>query len=83
LAAGAVARKLDSERQTIEATIKGRLEEEYRLRIADKEKALHDARKVNEELYRKLQQGSQQSQGEVLELRAGGHSQKSVPRGPT
>jgi len=62
-----IARKLDAERQAIEASISTRLEEEHRLRIADKDKALQDALRVNQELNRKLQQGSQQSQGEVLE----------------
>ena len=36
--------------------------------LLEKEKQLADALKVNEELKRKLQQGSQQTQGEVLEL---------------
>jgi hypothetical protein len=35
---------------------------------AEKDKKLQDAIKANEELRRKLQQGSQQTQGEVLEL---------------
>jgi hypothetical protein len=63
-----VGRRVDAERQEIEVCVARRLEEEYRLRIAEKEKALQDARRVNEELNRKLQQGSQQTQGEVLEL---------------
>jgi hypothetical protein len=63
-----VKRKIDLERREIEANMANRLEQTYQLRIADKEKALHDARKANEELSRKLLQGSQQSQGEVLEL---------------
>jgi hypothetical protein len=58
-----VGRRVDAERQKIEATVA----DQFRLQIADKEKALHDVRKVNEALTRKLQQGSQQSQGEVLE----------------
>ncbi|HSH55772.1 MAG TPA: DUF2130 domain-containing protein [Candidatus Limnocylindrales bacterium] len=43
-------------------------DERQRLNIAAKEKQLQDALKVNEELQRKLQQGSQQMQGEVMEL---------------
>jgi hypothetical protein len=62
-----VGRRMSAERQKIEATVVRRVEHQYQLHIADKEKALQDARKVNEELTRKLQQGSQQSQGEVLE----------------
>ena len=63
-----VGRRVDAQRQEIEASVARRVEDGYRLRIADKEKALQDARRANEELSRKLHQGSQQSQGEVLEL---------------
>jgi len=42
--------------------------EEHRLKDAEKDKKLQDAIIANEELRRKLQQGSQQTQGEVLEL---------------
>ncbi|MBR0831355.1 DUF2130 domain-containing protein [Bradyrhizobium manausense] len=63
-----IKRKVDLERREIETNLANRLEQTYQLRIADKDKALHDARKANEELSRKLLQGSQQSQGEVLEL---------------
>jgi hypothetical protein len=38
------------------------------LKLAEKEKQIQDAKKANEELKRKLEQGSQQLQGEVLEL---------------
>jgi hypothetical protein len=63
-----VARKLDDERRKIEEATAKRLDEEHRLREAEKDKMLQDALKVNEDLRRKLQQGSQQAQGEVLEL---------------
>lgn len=43
-------------------------EEKQRLNLAAKDKQLQDAMKVNEELQRKLQQGSQQMQGEIMEL---------------
>jgi hypothetical protein len=43
-------------------------DEEFRLREADKNKQLEDMRKQIDELRRKADQGSQQSQGEVLEL---------------
>ena len=42
--------------------------EAQRLKLAEKDKQLDDARKSNEDLQRKLSQGSQQTQGEVLEL---------------
>lgn len=63
-----VTRKLDEERVRIrEEGAKLALAEHY-LKDAEKEKKLQDAIKANEELHRKLQQGSQQTQGEVLEL---------------
>jgi hypothetical protein len=43
-------------------------QEEQRLRLKEKDLQLDEIRKVNEDLKRKLEQGSQQRQGEVLEL---------------
>lgn len=62
-------RQLDEERQKIteEASHKAAEKEQYR--IAQLEKQLSDATKVNNDLTRKLEQGSQQTQGEVLELK--------------
>jgi hypothetical protein len=62
------ARKIDEERQKIQDETARRFAEEYRMRDAEKDKKLQDALKVNDELKRKLEQGSQQTQGEVLEL---------------
>ena len=44
------------------------LSEEQRLQMAEKDKKLQDALRANEDLRRKLEQGSQQLQGEVAEL---------------
>jgi hypothetical protein len=63
-----VARKVDAERAVIQEETTKQLHEEYRLKDAEKDKKLQDALRMNEELRRKLQQGSQQTQGEVLEL---------------
>jgi hypothetical protein len=62
------ARKIDSERQKIQEEASKRTEEQYQLKLAEKEKQIQDAKKANEELKRKLEQGSQQTQGEVMEL---------------
>ncbi len=61
-------RQLDEERKKIieEANKKAVEAEQYK--IAQLEKKLNDALKTNEEQKRKLEQGSQQTQGEVLEL---------------
>jgi len=62
------ARKIDAERQKIRAEASRRADEQYQLKLADRDKQIQDAKKANEELKRKLDQGSQQAQGEVLEL---------------
>ena len=62
------ARKIDAQRQKIQEDAAKRAEEQYQLKLAEKEKQILDAKKANEELKRKLEQGSQQLQGEVLEL---------------
>lgn len=63
-----VTRKVDAERERIRTEALTQAAEEHRLKDAEKDKKLSDALKINEELNRKLQQGSQQTQGEVLEL---------------
>ena len=62
------ARKIDAERQKIQEEASKRADEQYQLKLAEKEKQIQDAKKANDELKRKLEQGSQQTQGEVLEL---------------
>ena len=59
-----VARKVDAERVRINSEVA----EEYKLKEAELQKKIDDAQKANEEMKRKLEQGSQQTQGEVLEL---------------
>lgn len=61
-------RQLDAERESIKLETAKIIEQEHRLKDAEKDKKLQDAIKANEELRRKLEQGSQQTQGEVLEL---------------
>jgi hypothetical protein len=63
-----VDRKLDAERDKIRTDIEKKCQDEHRLKDAEKDKKLADALRVNEEMRRKLEQGSQQTQGEVLEL---------------
>lgn len=61
-------RQLDAERDKIREDAQKKAEEDMHLKILEKEKQLQDAMKANMELQRKLQQGSQQTQGEVQEL---------------
>jgi hypothetical protein len=62
------ARKIDEERGKVEASVSMRLEEQHKFKDAEKDKKLSDALRQVEDLKRKMEQGSQQAQGEVLEL---------------
>lgn len=61
-------RQLDLERGKIKAEAEKQASEVQQLKMLEMQKQLSDAIKANEEMRRKLQQGSQQTQGEVLEL---------------
>jgi hypothetical protein len=82
-------RKLDQERQQIRTEATKTLTEEFKLKELDKEKLVSDLKTQIEDLRRKVDQGSQESQGEVLEmelediLKAAFHQDQidPVPRG--
>lgn len=61
-------RQLDAERAKIKEETARAIADEHRLKDAEKEKLVADMRRQIEELKRKAEQGSQQTQGEVLEL---------------
>ena len=61
-------RKLEEGHQKILEKATGEFEEKHRLKDAEKEKQLNDMKKQIDELKRKSEQGSQQTQGEELEL---------------
>lgn len=61
-------RKIDEERSKIVKDSYQKAQDENRLKILEKDKQMEDMRKQIEELKRKSEQGSQQLQGEVLEL---------------
>ncbi len=63
-----VERTLDQEREKIRAAAKLEEAEQRQLKEAEKDKRIADLNKNLDELKRKLDQGSQQTQGEVLEL---------------
>jgi hypothetical protein len=64
----AVSRQLDNEREAIRQAAKEEAVEENRLRDADRDKIVSDLRRQIDDLKRKSEQGSQQAQGEVMEL---------------
>lgn len=63
-----VERRLGEERQRLEETLTQKFVEERRLKELEKDKQISDLRRHIEDLKRKAEQGSQQTQGEVLEL---------------
>lgn len=63
-----VARKVDEEREKIRQTAADQFSEDHRLKDLEKDKQLEDMRKTIDDLKRKSEQGSMQTQGEVLEL---------------
>jgi hypothetical protein len=63
-----IERRLHDERHAVRQAALKEGEEQYQLKLAEKDKLIGDMRKQVEELRRKSDQGSQQLQGEVLEL---------------
>lgn len=63
-----VARKVDDQRKAIQEQAAKDADEKAKLRLAEKDKTIADMQLKLEEAQRKATQGSQQMQGEVLEL---------------
>lgn len=63
-----MSRKLDEEKARIRDETTKAIEEEHRLKDLEKDKQIKDMLRQIEELKRRAEQGSQQLQGEVLEL---------------
>lgn len=63
-----LARKLDEERGKIREAAKKEADEERQLKDAEKDKLIGDLKRQIDDLKRKSEQGSQQLQGEILEL---------------
>ena len=63
-----VARRLDAERKKLTEDALKAADEQHRLRDSDKDKMIDGLRATIDELKRKAEQGSQQAQGETLEL---------------
>jgi len=73
------ARKIEEEKRKIEDAVSARFEEQHKLKDAEKDKKLTDALKQVDELKRKMEQGSQQTQGDVLELELEGMFKREFP----
>ena len=73
-------RQLDEERKMIAEEAGKKASEEQQYKLMELSKQLQDAVKMNDDLKRKLQQGSQQTQGEVLELELEELLKREFPR---
>jgi len=62
-----VARKLDAEREKIRDDASRKVSEEHRLKDLEKDRVINDLRVSLEDMKRKAEQGSMETQGEVLE----------------
>ena len=63
-----VMRRLEAERQKIREEVQKKTEEEHRFKELERERLIESLKSQIEELKRKAEQGSQQLQGEVLEI---------------
>jgi hypothetical protein len=63
-----IARKVDEQKREIREEVLKAASDEQRLKDLEKEKQISDMRRQIDDLKRKAEQGSQQNQGEVLEL---------------
>lgn len=72
-------RKMFEERAKIKAETIEKIQEEHRLKDAEKDKTISDLVKQLDELKRKAEQGSQQAQGEVLEMEFEGQLRTLFP----
>ncbi|HRN70458.1 MAG TPA: DUF2130 domain-containing protein [Candidatus Woesebacteria bacterium] len=61
-------KKFNEEQDKLRKEEQQKVEEQFKLKLLEQDKKLQDVLKANEDLKRKLEQGSQQMQGEVLEL---------------
>ncbi|MBI4428205.1 MAG: DUF2130 domain-containing protein [Ignavibacteriales bacterium] len=61
-------RKLDEERKQIGTEVREKIEDDYRLRLREKEVTIDGMRKQIDELKRRAEQGSVQTQGEAQEV---------------
>jgi hypothetical protein len=72
-------KKLLDEQEQIKAEARKAAEDEMELQIAQQNKKLSDAEKQIRELQKKIQQGSQQTQGEILEIAIEEQLKQSFP----
>jgi hypothetical protein len=75
-----VARRVDSERERLQETLRRGFAEQHDLKLKEKEKLIDDLRRALEEAKRKSEQGSQERQGEVLEIDVQAELERRFPQ---
>jgi hypothetical protein len=75
-----VARRLDGEKKGLEEAIRRSFAEQHDLKLKEKEKLIDDLRRALEDARRKSEQGSQERQGEVLEIDVEAELERRFPR---
>jgi hypothetical protein len=75
-----VARRLDTEKQQLAESLRRGFAEQHDLKLKEKEKLIDDLRRALEEAKRKTEQGSQERQGEVLEIDVQGELERRFPQ---
>jgi hypothetical protein len=74
-----VARRLDTEKQQLAESLRRGFAERHDLKLREKEKLIEDLRRALDEAKRKTEQGSQERQGEVLEIDVQGELERRFP----
>jgi hypothetical protein len=75
-----VARQVDSEKQRWEEAIRRGFAEQHDLKLKEKDKLIDDLRRGLEDAKRKSEQGSQERQGEVLEIDVQAELERRFPQ---
>ncbi len=76
-----VARKIDTEREKVRTEALETFAEQHRLKDREKDKMITDLHKALEDAKRRAEQGSSETQGEVLETRSGKNIARHVSDG--
>jgi hypothetical protein len=75
-----VARRVDGEKQRLEEALRRGFAEQQDLRLKEKDKLIDDLRKALDDAKRKSEQGSQERQGEVLEIDVQAELERRFPQ---
>lgn len=75
-----VARRVDADKQGLAESIRRAFSEEHELKVKEKNRLIDDLRRALDEARRKSEQGSQERQGEVLEIDVQAELERRFPQ---